>query len=127
MNRRFGLLSSVKKAFAALASAKSPRLFARLLHDEAGYYLVSMTLIFPVLVGIVGFGTEGGLLLYNLQRLQSAADAAAFSAATAYGLNSSINPSTQAKAITATYGFVDGTSNVTVTVNTGAQIKVPSC
>jgi Flp pilus assembly protein TadG len=103
-------------------------LLRRLGHDEAGYYLVSMTLLFPVLIGIVGFGTEGGLLLYNRQRLQSAADSGAYAAAIALlpiNVANGQNYTRQAKAITATYGFVDGTNNVTVIANNPPQIPSP--
>ncbi len=48
------------------------------------------------------------------------------SAATAYAANSNANLSTQAKAVTAAYGFVDGTNNVTVTIN-NPPIAPPSC
>src|SRR5712692_4281905 len=96
-------------------------LLRRLLRDEEGSYFILMTFLFPLVVGVVGLGSEGGLILYNLQRLQSAADSAAVSAAIAYTVNSAADLSTQAKAITATYGFVDGTNNVTVTVNIPPQ------
>jgi Putative Flp pilus-assembly TadE/G-like len=106
--------SSVEHATAA--SNKGRRLLLRLLRDEAGSYIVPMTIVMPALVGFAGLGTEGGLWLYQHQSVQSAADSAAVSAAIALGGGASgIN--TQAEAITATYGFVNGANGATVTVN----------
>ena len=61
-----------------------PHLITRLLRDEEGSYLLYMTVAIPVFIGFAGLATEGGLLLYNHRTLQSAADAAAYSAAIAY-------------------------------------------
>ena len=61
--------------------ARSHRLLARLLRDEEGTWLISMTIMLPVLIGVAGLGTEGGMLFYQHRSLQSAADAAAYSAA----------------------------------------------
>lgn len=72
----------------------------------------------PVLIGLVGLGTEGGLWYMRHNKLQNAADSAAISAATDYYLQR--KPETlavQAQAVTATYGFVQGTKGVDVTVN----------
>ena len=63
--------------------ARSHRLLARLLRDEEGAWLISMTIMLPVLIGVAGLGTEGGMLFYQHRSLQSAADAAAYSAAIA--------------------------------------------
>jgi Flp pilus assembly protein TadG len=54
--------------------ARGHRLLARLLRDEVGSWLISMTLMFPVLIGVAGLGTEGGMLFYQHRSLQSAAD-----------------------------------------------------
>lgn len=78
-------------------------------------YLVYMTLLMPILIGMAGLGTEAGLWLLNHQRIQAAADSAAVSAAIAY--SNSANIQTQANAIAAQYGFVNGINGVTVTVN----------
>jgi Flp pilus assembly protein TadG len=119
MKTKFGLFSLLA-SLGKDERASSRRLLVRLLRDEAGSYLIYMTLLMPVLIGVAGLGTEGGLVLYTHQTLQGAADSAAVSAAKAYALNPSITPAgllTQAEAITATYGFVDGTNGVTITVN----------
>src|SRR5262245_53742233 len=106
--------SSVEHA--TVASTKGRRLLLRLLRDQAGNYAVPMTILMPALVGFAGLGTEGGLWLYQHQSVQSAADSAAMSAAIALGGGTSgIN--TQADAVAATYGFVNGAHGATVTVN----------
>ena len=82
-----------------------------------------MTLAIPVFIGFAGLATEGALLFYNHRTVQSAADAAAYSAAIAYSIDSSADiATTQAQAIVANYGFVVGTgndqANVVATVDT---------
>src|SRR6266568_4777700 len=99
-------------------AANSPRLFRRLLGDEKGSILVYMTLALPALIGIAGLGAEGGSWLYKQRVLQSAADNAAFSAATAYSVSTSSDLTAQARAITANdYNLVHGVNGVTVSVN----------
>src|ERR1041385_907715 len=93
-------------------------LLSRLGRDEEGSYIVLMALVVPILFGIAGLGAEGGLMLYTHRVVQSAADNAAYSAATAYAINSSADITAQAKAIAANdYNLVDGQNGVTVTVN----------
>jgi Flp pilus assembly protein TadG len=92
--------------------ASSPRLLARLLRDEDGSYLLYMTLVMPILIGVAGLATEGGLIFYNHRSVQSAADAAAYSAAWSYYYDqSAANAQTQAEAIVASYDFVLNTGN----------------
>src|SRR5438034_1052674 len=81
--------------------------------DESGNILMITAILLPVLVGCVGLGLDVGLWLYKHQKMQSAADSAAVSAVT----GNASNPVTEAKAVTATYGFVDGFDGVVVTVN----------
>ena len=63
--------------------ASGRRLLARLIRDEEGSYLLYGLFILPVLIGVGGLAGEASLLLYNHRTLQSAADAAAYSAAVA--------------------------------------------
>jgi hypothetical protein len=95
--------------------ASGPRLLARLIRDEAGSYLIYMGFTLPVLIGVGGLAGEAGLLLYNYRTLQSAADAAAYSAAVAYSNNytalTHAQATSQAQAVVASYGFALGTSN----------------
>lgn len=108
--------------------ARSHRLLARLWRDEQGSWLISMTLILPVLIGVAGLGTEGGMLFYQHRSLQSAADAAAYSAAISYSYdNNTTNMQNQAKAVVASYGYTLGTgtnqANVTATATTFASLS----
>jgi Flp pilus assembly protein TadG len=80
--------------------ARGHRLLARLLRDEEGAWLISMTIMLPVLIGVAGLGTEGGMLFYQHRSLQSAADAAAYSAALACSYSYTTNPTTCAADIT---------------------------
>jgi hypothetical protein len=104
--------------------ASSSGLLARLLRDEEGSYLLYMTVAIPVFIGFAGFASEGSLLLYNHRTLQSATDAAAYSAAVAYsnGETSSAARTTQAEAIIASYGFDVGAGNNKVSVPTPTVI-----
>ncbi|WP_407166088.1 hypothetical protein [Bradyrhizobium sp. ORS 111] len=61
---------------------------------------------------MAGLGTEVGWWLYKHKNMQSAADSGAVSAATAGS-----NLIAQANSVTASYGYANGTSGVTVTVN----------
>jgi Flp pilus assembly protein TadG len=86
--------------------------------DESGSYLVISGLLMPMLVGIVGLGTEAGLWYSRHHKIQSAADSAAVTAATDYYLNHKADAlAVQAQSIAATYGFVAGTNGVSLTVN----------
>jgi Flp pilus assembly protein TadG len=111
--------------------ARCHRLMARLLRDEEGAWLISMTIMLPVLIGVAGLGTEGGMLFYQHRSLQSAADSAAYSAAIhcSYVYNPTNTPAcptsaltTQAQAVVASYGYTLGTgtnqANVTATATT---------
>ena len=87
----------------------------RLWRDRSGNYSMIVVLLLPVLTGFVGVGTEMGLWLYDQQSQQTAADAAAFSAAIYYKTQSPVangnttagpNGQTQALAVAANYGFL---------------------
>ena len=89
-------------------------LLARFARDTSGSYLIIGALMMPVLVGFVGLGTDYGLWVHTHQSAQSAADSAAVSAATA---DNATDVTVQASAVTALYGFVNGTNGTTVAVN----------
>jgi Flp pilus assembly protein TadG len=109
-------------------------LLRRFRRDESGGYLLMASLMMPVLVGLVGLGTESGLWMYKHRTMQNTADSGAYSAATAYvkgieagGTVTEAQLREQARAVAATYGFVHGANDVTVTVNwpyAGDQKKV---
>lgn len=89
--------------------------------NRRGNIAIITALVMPVLVGFAALGTEGGLWYYTHHHMQDAADSAAISAATAYSTSSSANITTQAQGVTASYGFVAGNNNTTITVNRPAS------
>jgi Flp pilus assembly protein TadG len=105
----------VRKAIFALAPSCHRELL-RFRVDGSGSYLIIAGLLMPFLAGAVGFGTDATLSYYKHRTMQDAADSAALSAATAYN-NGIKDVHAQAKAIASSCGYVDGTKNVTVTVN----------
>jgi hypothetical protein len=85
-------------------------------------------MLMPVLIGMAALGTEGVYVLNQQRAVQAAADSAAISVANYYAAQTSATctyPTCftlgdlkgQAGAVTATYGFVDGTNGASVTVN----------
>jgi hypothetical protein len=92
-------------------------LLARFGRDESGNYLVISAIIMPMLAGLVGFGTDYGLWVTRQQQMQAAADAAAFSAATLLTNAPGGDATTQAQAIAASFGFINGTNGVSVSLN----------
>jgi Flp pilus assembly protein TadG len=94
------------------------------LTDESGSYVVIFAVALPAIVGLSAFGTEEGLLLYNRQQMQHAADEAARSAAVAYsnGVTTEDGITRQAAGVAALYGYTGDTkSKSTVTVNHPAK------
>jgi Flp pilus assembly protein TadG len=97
-------------AFARLAG-----LVRRLIGDRRGNVAVISALALPALMGSFGLGTEVASWYANQRAMQNAADSAALAAAS----NASANYATEAKAVTAKYGFTDGQNGVTVTAVSG--------
>lgn len=89
----------------------------RLWRDRRGAYSVVTALMLPVLLGFAGFGTEVGLWFFDHQKMQGAADAAAFSAGMAYATGNTSGFQTEGKSVAGAYGFVDASGGTTVTVN----------
>ena len=87
-------------------------LLRRFADDQSGSYVILAALLMPVLIGTAGLGTEVGFWYYKHKNMQSAADSGAVSAATA-----GTNLTDEANAITASYGYANGVSNVVVAVN----------
>lgn len=118
---RVSILRCIRTSAVALGRSRrrqllgsSRNLLARFTADKSGSYLIIAALMMPVLVGFVGLGTDYGLWVYTHQSVQSAADSAAVSAATA---DKAADVTVQASAVTALYGFVNGTNGATVAVN----------
>ncbi len=69
----------------------------------------------PVLVGMSGLAVDIGLWTYTHQAMQSAADSAAVT--TPYASSTGTNLALEANGVTGSYGFVNGSNGVAVTVN----------
>jgi Flp pilus assembly protein TadG len=89
---------------------------ASLLSKDGGAAIV-IGVTLPVLLGMIGLGTEATSLLYQRRQMQTAADSSALGAATALTRGYPSNSGVEALAIAASLGFVNGAANVTVTVN----------
>ena len=96
-----------------MSSRTLSRIFRRLfdLHcDRRGNVTVMMAFLLPPLIGTFGLGFEVANWYLITRTMQNAADSAAVAAAT----NGGTNYATEAKAVAAQYGFVDGVNNITV-------------
>jgi Flp pilus assembly protein TadG len=112
MNWHSGLSPVRYSSWIPNSSQGAPSLLRRFACDRSGSYVILSAVLMPVLVGTAGLGTEVGLWYYKHKNMQSAADSGAVSAATAGS-----NLTAEANAITASYGYANGVSNVTVAVN----------
>lgn len=100
--------------------AKFSNWAARLYANESGNVAVLTAFLLPAFVGTLGLGFEVSNWYLTKRAMQNAADAAAVAAAT----NATSNYDVEAKAVAAQYGYVDGTSNVTVTASNTAKMSV---
>ena len=91
---------------------------AKFTGDRAGSATLTIALTFTMLVGFAALGTEVAEW-YSIRRtMQGAADSAAYSAATAKWNGASTAAYTsEATTVSASYGFVDGSSGAVVTIN----------
>jgi Flp pilus assembly protein TadG len=104
-----------------MATARSPRRrFVAALHaclaSNRGGMAVITALTLPVLIGVMGLGTEVSFWYLHQRAMQNAADAAAIAAAT----NAGANYATEAKAVALNLGFQDGTGTIKVTATNPA-------
>src|SRR5882757_3835054 len=88
----------------------------RLRVDERGSVTTIMGILLIPLVGALGLGFEISHWYLTTRSMQNAVDAAVIAAATNAGSNYDV----EAKAIAATYGFVDGINHVSVVVSNTA-------
>jgi len=88
----------------------------RLRVDERGTVSATMGVLMIPLVGALGLGFEASNWYLTTRSMQNAADAAVIAAATNAGSNYDV----EAKAVAATYGFVDGTNHVSVAASNTA-------
>jgi Flp pilus assembly protein TadG len=106
---------------AAYSSAAVPDCLARrpncssrtlsIFSNEGGAVAIIFALAATVLVAILGLGVDLGYWYRTDRELQDAADAAAIAAAR----NGTSSYASEAEAVTAQYGFVDGANGITVT------------
>jgi Flp pilus assembly protein TadG len=89
----------------------------RLCRDRSGTIAVMTALSLTALVGFTGLGIEATQWYNEKRSIQAASDDAALSAAVAYSQGNTSGYNVEAKSVAGSDGFVDGTSNVTVTVN----------
>lgn len=87
-----------------------------LIGDQRGVSALFVAATLPVLLGTVGLGVEASVWYETHRRMQNAADAAVLAASA----NGGATYAGEAKAVAATYGFVDGVKNVTVTASNTA-------
>ncbi|MDL2398409.1 TadE/TadG family type IV pilus assembly protein [Rhizobium mayense] len=87
------------------------------IHDSSGAYLIVFALSLPVLIGLIGLGTDYGLWTYKQQKMQSATDAAAVSGAAAYTSSGDGPVVSQVNAITASYGLINGQNDVVISTH----------
>ena len=81
-----------------------------------GSVAIQIGILMTILIGMAGLGTEIPYLMFKHRQMQTAADSAALSAAVALTQGYPAI-TTEANGIAAALGFVNGTGNVTVTVN----------
>ena len=105
-----------KLSFPRIILAKTVHGFASLWTDQRGTVAVMMAFLCPILIGGFGLGFEVSTWYLSSRAMQNAADTASLAAAS----NGSSNYDVEAKAVTAQYGFVHGTNNITVTASNSA-------
>ena len=87
----------------------------RLMREQGGAAAATFAIMLPVLIGFGALAIDVGVWSINSRQAQGAADQAAYSAAIASAAGT--NAATEARAIAASMGFVDGADGVTVTVD----------
>ncbi len=95
----------------ALAFGRTTKKLWRVLREDRANVAVMFALTAPVLLGGVGVAVEAGNWYYTQRGMQNAADAAALAAVS----NGSSSYATEAQAVAAGYGYVNGSNGVTVT------------
>jgi len=88
------------------AAASRPRLWVRFARDRQGAVALAVAVLLPVLIGFAGIGVEVGMWFWVQRQNQSAADAAAISAALEYAAQTESNvPTDPVGAAAATANF----------------------
>ena len=90
-----------------------------LLRDESGATAVVIGLSMTALLGFAGMAVDVGVWYADKRAAQGAADSAAYSAAVDYSAgDTTAGAKTAGQAVAAQYGYTNGVTGVTVTVNT---------
>jgi hypothetical protein len=108
-------MPSLRKQLSCWLAAVGRHL-VRLRSDRRGNVTILAGLLIVPLVGAMGVGFEITNWYMTKRAMQNAADAAVIAAST----NGGSNYATEAKAVAAQYGWVDGSNNVTVTASNTA-------
>jgi Flp pilus assembly protein TadG len=117
--------SRYKEAFFAVCRPHRRATCRGMRHDESGVIAILTALGLTSLVGMVGLAIDIGVW-YRIDRaMQNAADASVIAAAR----NGSASFDSEAKAVAAQYGFVDGANGITVTAlnNQTCPNGTPGC
>jgi Flp pilus assembly protein TadG len=96
--------------------ARAARALSRFYNHERANVAVLAALTAPIFLGASALGFETTYWMAIKQNMQNAADSAAIAAST----NGSANYATEAKAVSAQFGYTDGTNHVTVTSSNSA-------
>jgi Putative Flp pilus-assembly TadE/G-like len=93
----------------------------RLVGDAKGASMVSLALLMPVLIGILGLAIDVGMWQIDQRRLQGAADRAAFAAAVAAADSSTtVEATDEGLAILAQLGYQNGVSGLVAEIHNPA-------
>ncbi len=98
-------------------SRRKPRKRLSWLASERGSVAVQIGISLIVILGFVALGMEVGYLLLKQREMQSAADSAAISGATALSSGRPADYTVEAKGVASASGFTNGVGGVVVTVN----------
>ena len=85
--------------------------------DDRGSIAIQVGLAMIAIIGMVSLGIEGGFLLLKHREMQSAADGAAMSGASAIGFGYPADFRMEARAVASASGFTNGVDGIVVTVN----------
>ncbi len=122
MRKKLGEKANFAKFLAMPVIAQLASRLTRLVRDKAGVSLAMTALMMPLLIGFTGLALDVGVWQVNKRNLQGAADQAAFAAAVAATGGATVaQATTQAKAVMAEHGYVDGAAGLTITVSNPAS------
>ncbi len=85
--------------------------------SNSGSVAIQVALMLTVLIGFGALGTEVGYFYFKQRQMQAASDAAAYGGAVALSTGHPTDFRTEARAIAANAGYVNGVDGVTVAIN----------